>query len=1599
MQPILQNHTLVQHQWTVGWRLVSTLLLFLLVMFWGLVQAVEDSDYQLSAAGPAVTVHDNTAGEQQGPQSIRLADGGMLVVFWQRIQPDPEVREYDVEITAQPYDSSGNRAGAPIAVVERARHEYNLSEPYTLSAAALSNGGYVIAWRDLGSNQVSMRVYDASHQLVNDQVEIGPLPKRTVRHKYSGDIEVDVLPQQVPVLTAVEDGGFVATFSAYHPQHRNLSEIFHLGGVTAYAQAFTADGQPKSEALQIRPWLDSTLGVSYNWNKWKNWVQDSAALPDGRHVVVFDLGSDQPDNPLENDAIMVRFFDADGVPVSDGFIVNQSNTYYKNYRQSTTVAALAGGRFVVAWEDNGEMVWWRLYNAQGSALNEQQRMGEDRYIDPIVNPMPDGGFLLTARRYISSPYGAYADDAYAQRIDADENLVSDVFKVIDAGDDLDRASARVAPAVLWLGDGSIWSVVQATNRDDQGNDVVMLPMIETPLDDGYALSVSTLGHGILSSTPAGIDCGTTCTANFPANTQVTLTAVADSGYRLDSWGGACAATPASSNRCTLTMDAAQSVSVTFAETTTPNVTLSVSVAGPGLVIGDGIECPNDCTASYAQGDIITLTATPIAGATFTGWGGACAAGSDAPICILTMDQARNVTATFETGTGGNDTQILMVSIEGSGSVSSSPPNEMDCSSFIDHFNPINSDDWQICEAEWEAGTQITLTATAAAGSVFTGWSDDCTGNSVTCALTMDQERFVTAVFEQGVVDDEQSLSVGVTGPGVVTSAPAGIHCGDTCRANYPIGTEVTLTATSEDGARFTGWSGACTGTALTCTLTINQARNVSARFANLAPSGTVTHYFDSRDNTALLTDTANAQTRYIDFGGNDTFTLAPEILGPMTLIDNQATTIHLPAGLSIEGSEFLSDGVRLTVNGHSVTLLGTPELFSFVFAGDPLDETAGITRSYSETAEILGARIPNSGESAILGTETGTIQSDGSFGSALDWPTTETIIEEGMLAPRDTSLISSNLENRLAEAVKKANEADFQTKVFFNAFFSANPQTSRDELLNTYRAMTKSFEIASRMNAEVVAVHKEIEDLLDQQNGTNDDDDNGEIILFSSSTDTLNQGKELLHASNSLNVNGKLQWYLDNFGKTTPGGNRINIATIAERNQISHEKVHVLLNTQYSVISEQATSDAILYEAGEKIAEEIKVASDRAGTMLSMVSGAQSVYGAYKTYNTANAAVRMWLAGSLKDKTVAQIMKKQTYNLITGAVDAGFNFTGASLGLLTDSAIKKKLSPEFLGNVKIANELFGLFNIAKSLTFDATTIFSVKDAFTGNSKLLINDLTSLINIGAGTARTMINFSQDKNGMFQYALGLVGDGLTGEVRFDQMMRERLANLSHENMLPNGGYVVVDDENNNEENVTVSSSGVNTLLSDLEEEDRLLDDSGDVIWIDDLIDDPDQPLIAGRYQVKGTNDEIIRDTVTGLEWQRCLQGENWDARNEICDDESPTIAKRHRWNRLDEVTADGGFRVPTIDELRTLVYCSNTGNFGMQEDRKSCGDYRTYQSPTIVTEAFPQGSHHRKWDYFLWSISAYNQWNAYGVRFGDGMVVGVDDDGYHPVRLVR
>jgi hypothetical protein len=91
------------------------------------------------------------------------------------------------------------------------------------------------------------------------------------------------------------------------------------------------------------------------------------------------------------------------------------------------------------------------------------------------------------------------------------------------------------------------------------------------------------------------------------------------------------------------------------------------------------------------------------------------------------------------------------------------------------------------------------------------------------------------------------LHVSKRGPGHgnVTSAPNGISCGSSCSAEFAPGTTVRLTATALPGSKFTGWSGACSGTGA-CTVTENAATNVTAGFTLMPPNTTITKESISR---------------------------------------------------------------------------------------------------------------------------------------------------------------------------------------------------------------------------------------------------------------------------------------------------------------------------------------------------------------------------------------------------------------------------------------------------------------------------------------------------------------------------------------------------------------------------------------------------------------------------------------------------------------------------------------------------------------------------------------------------------------------------------
>ena len=137
----------------------------------------------------------------------------------------------------------------------------------------------------------------------------------------------------------------------------------------------------------------------------------------------------------------------------------------------------------------------------------------------------------------------------------------------------------------------------------------------------------------------------------------------------------------------------------------------------------------------------------------------------------------------------------------------------------------------------------------------------------------------------------------------------------------------------------------------------------------------------------------------------------------------------------------------------------------------------------------------------------------------------------------------------------------------------------------------------------------------------------------------------------------------------------------------------------------------------------------------------------------------------------------------------------------------------------------------------------------------------------------------------------------------------------------------------------------------------------------------------------NNGTVKDTKTGLMWKRCTEGLSGS-------DCSMGKAKTYNWNKavnkFKNISYAGysDWRLPTVKELNTLVYCSNGIKPEYKKDgywsKKDCSSGNTkYQKPTINQQVFPNTS------YIYWSSSpsvdfSYLAWSiyfSYGYDGGD------------------
>jgi uncharacterized repeat protein (TIGR02543 family) len=163
----------------------------------------------------------------------------------------------------------------------------------------------------------------------------------------------------------------------------------------------------------------------------------------------------------------------------------------------------------------------------------------------------------------------------------------------------------------WTGDCDVDGNVTMDADRTCGATFSILPPIT------YQLTVTNGGNGTVTSSPAGIDCGTDCTEEYEAGTSVALTATPDTGYQFDGWTGDC---DVDGN---VTMDADRTCSATFIQIPTYTLTINNQTRDQGTITSNppGIDCGMDCTEDYEEGTQVRLLMTPKPGFQFGGWGG------------------------------------------------------------------------------------------------------------------------------------------------------------------------------------------------------------------------------------------------------------------------------------------------------------------------------------------------------------------------------------------------------------------------------------------------------------------------------------------------------------------------------------------------------------------------------------------------------------------------------------------------------------------------------------------------------------------------------------------------------------------------------------------------------------------------------------------------------------------------------------------------------------------------------------------------------------------------------------------------------------------
>lgn len=365
-------------------------------------------------------------------------------------------------------------------------------------------------------------------------------------------------------------------------------------------------------------------------------------------------------------------------------------------------------------------------------------------------------------------------------------------------------------------------------------------------DEVFDANPTAAGWGRVTSSPAGIDCPSVCSADFPHGSTVVLTVTATAGYELASWGvfdnEAGPGCDRAARTCTLTIgdddkpaqvEAALRPEVQLSATPEGAGTLSISPPEAGRAaapcttdVPQYERLPDVCAPRYRKGTVVSVTAVPdpdVPGARFVRWSDyRCRTGAT---CRVKLSGDHHLTAFFS--------PVYLTLVPGSfGPVTMPPPGGL-CT-----FEPDPQTNEIACRVLYPLGTRVALRRDPALAQVDTDeWTGSCRGRGTECTLTMRKNEVVRAGTDRTLDIPKRmrgTITIELSGRGKVSLATKfgqgrAKPCTKTCvRSDYQHNDEVLLTATPK--SRFVRWDDRHKSRKPTRTVVIGDTNPVRAVF-------------------------------------------------------------------------------------------------------------------------------------------------------------------------------------------------------------------------------------------------------------------------------------------------------------------------------------------------------------------------------------------------------------------------------------------------------------------------------------------------------------------------------------------------------------------------------------------------------------------------------------------------------------------------------------------------------------------------------------------------------------------------------------------------